>query len=332
MQSRYVGALLLGACSLAGASESVSGSFTASKACDAFVSFSKRSNPDGLQVAAGGTYALLETNRRERFDWVRVAVTDRAGQVQPRWVSTHCGTVAGLKFPITGASTSRRPVENICQTPNQYDGFTLVATWMPGFCGYKAGSNADSIPECVALADGEIQPANLTLRGLWPTRNQCGLSYSHCGTSAPKLGADTVQALLPWMPSVQYTTAAVAKAWKKHGSCQTALGADDYFLKSAAAVRALNGSKLGELILRSAGRTVSKADLVAAVRADVPGAASSVAFYCKANALYEIRVGLPIDFRTEAGLAGLVGGNPRPVRQEPYSCPEQGILIAAGGQ
>lgn len=333
MWSKYVGALLLGACSLASASESVSGTFTTSKACDAFTSFSKRKNPDGRQVAAGTAYALLEVNRRERFDWVRVAVADKAGQVQPRWVFASCGTVSGVKFTSGGASASKPPVENPCQTPNKHDGFTLAATWLPGFCGYKAGANADSLAECVALANGDIKATHLTLRGLWPVKKQCGPSYGWCGTPATQLKPETVDALLPWMPALQQGSSAAAYEWKKRGSCQTALGADDYFLKGAAAVQALNGSKLGALVLKSVGKTVSKADLVAAVNADVPNAGNSVAFLCKSNSLYEIRVSLPVEFKTDAGLSGLVGGKPQPVRHLLDVCPDQGIFIAvAAGQ
>jgi ribonuclease T2 len=314
----------------ASAAESVTGEFTASQSCDAYQSFTKKTNPGALKTAAGTIYQVQEVNRREQYSWVRV-VMGAGAPVNLRWVSAECGQVADLKFTQPASRVSKAPVGHVCQTADQYDNYVLASTWQPGFCGFKAGNKADSKPECAALASGSLKAANLTLHGLWPNKKECGINYGHCGSEPLKLKPETVEAIAPWMPNFLYGDSFGAYEWKKHGTCQ-ALDADGYFLKAVAAVKALNASRLGTLITQSVGKQVSKAELLNAIKADDPKAVNSVAFLCSGSSLYEIRVNLPVNFTTDAGLSGLVGANPLPLGSQGEACPNEGILIAVSGK
>ena len=73
------------------ASESASGSFTASQSCEAYSSFAKRSNPGGVQLKAGTAYTVREINKTD-YDWLRVDVP--GAQPSLRWVQRECGAPA----------------------------------------------------------------------------------------------------------------------------------------------------------------------------------------------------------------------------------------------
>lgn len=335
MQTRYVAAAIFTAAmatvSFGAHAERATGEFSAAKACDAYASFTRQTNPDNLKTAPGTVYPVLEVNRRDAYAWVRVIVGS-GEQASPRWVSAECGKVANLQVAQVGAAVGKPPVANMCQTPDKYDSYMLAATWQPGFCNFKIPDRADSKPECVALATGTLKSTNLTLHGLWPNRKECGTNYGHCSAEPLKLKPETVKAIEPWMPNFMFGTSFGAYEWQKHGTCQTALNADGYFLKAVAAIKALNGSRLGDLITQSVGKKVSKADLMNAIKADDSKAVDSVALLCSKGSLYEIRVSLPADFRTDAGLSGLVGANPQPVGNQGEVCPDEGINIAESGQ
>lgn len=331
VQIRYFAAFLLVACTGAHASESASGTFTADKVCEAYTSFSKKTDPDGLKTTVGGAYPIFEVNRPGEYSWVRVLVNE-GPQPGPRWISADCGAVSDFKVKTAVAPIARPPVPNICQTPDLYDSFVLASTWQAGFCNFKVAGKVDSKPECVALATGELKPSNLTLHGLWPNKKECGINYGHCGGQPLDLKPQTRKEIETWMPNFIFSTSFGSYEWNKHGTCQTALDDDAYFLKAVSAVKALNGSKLGALVLASMGKKLSKADLVNAIKADDPKAVGSVAFLCSKDSLYEIRVNLPVDFKTDAGLSGLVGSNPQPLGNQEDVCPDEGIHIAIGGK
>ena len=82
----------------ASASEPATGTFTASRSCEAFQSFRKGTNPGDVRTAAGTAYPVREVNGPDRR-WLRI---DVAGC--PRWVSADCGTAS-----VEAADTQRGP-------------------------------------------------------------------------------------------------------------------------------------------------------------------------------------------------------------------------------
>ena len=69
--------------------ESVSGTFKAVSACDAYKSFNKGTNPGLVHTVPGVEYQAVEVNNKEMF-WVRIEVPNIKDPL--RWVFGECGT------------------------------------------------------------------------------------------------------------------------------------------------------------------------------------------------------------------------------------------------
>lgn len=76
--------------------EEVRGELAAGRACEAFVSFRGRINPDGARLAAGERYQALGLNRRDG-DWLQVVVP--GARPAERWVARDCGSLRGEAAP-----------------------------------------------------------------------------------------------------------------------------------------------------------------------------------------------------------------------------------------
>ncbi|MFM2055973.1 MAG: hypothetical protein RLY71_358 [Pseudomonadota bacterium] len=310
------------------ASELATGVFTASTACDAYSSFGKKTNPGAVKVEVGKAYQITELNQIN-YEWLHVTVPN-VPQPSARWVAASCGTVTDLKTSSGALAAPAIPLATLCKTPDLYDSHVLAVTWQPGFCEYKVAADTTK-PECAALSQGTLKSTNLTLHGLWPNKKECGINYGYCSDVPLNLAPETIARISLWMPNFLYSTDFGSYEWKKHGTCQTALDDDGYFLKAVAAIEAVNASALGNFILQSVGQKVSKADLVNAVRTDNPAAVGSVAFLCSGSNLYEIRISLGQQFTTDAGLAGLVGSTPQAIPSQGEECPDLDINIEASG-
>ena len=195
-----------------------SGTLTASRACEAFQSFRKSTNPDGTKLSPGTGYTILETHDA---GWTRVQVP--GARPPERWVQNDCGAAAGGTAPSTSKSTGARPSsddpattntgQGMCKTPDQYDSFVLAMSWQPGFCEWTAGGRRGK-PECEAMEDGKLKVTNLTLHGLWPNRQQCGISYGDCGNAPMTLSKETVAYIGPWMPNFLYEKGFGEHEWR----------------------------------------------------------------------------------------------------------------------
>jgi ribonuclease T2 len=312
---------VLGACLLtllpafAHASETVNGSFTASKACEAYASFAKGTNPGAEQVKPGSTYEVREVNKPGNYEQLRVEVP---GATPPlRWVARDCGTAAlrgaapAPSAPVSqdGPQDSAGGKREMCSTANQQDSYLLALSWQPGFCEHTPRTSGK--PECAAMDKGSLVVSNLTLHGLWPNKKSCGTSYGNCDGKPFALKKETVAQIAPWMPNFYYENSFGKYEWNKHGSCQ-ALDPDAYFTKAVAAVRVVNSSAIGEQILKNIGGSFNADKFFAALRSQYgEAAASRVMLVCAGQSyLQEIRVQLPLNFSVDKGLAGLVGATP----------------------
>ncbi|MET0264874.1 MAG: ribonuclease I [Duganella sp.] len=313
----------------ASASEAATGTFTASKRCEAYASFAKRTNPGAAEVAAGQTYTVREINKAD-YNWVRVEVA--GAQPNLRWVQRDCG--AAVLEPMEARSTrpprgsDAQGADASCTIANQQDSYVLAVTWQPGFCEHVPYKGKK--PECDAMNGGQLQAKNLSLHGLWPNRAQCGTRYGNCDGPQFSLRQDTIDKVAPWMPNFYFERTFGAYQWNKHGVCQ-ALPPDEYFIKAVTAVRVVNDSEVGKIILGSAGKTVRVSDFFAQVKArHGEQAANSLTLVCtQRKYLQEVRVTLPREFSADRDLAQMVG-NAQPAAARQIGCGDEVYIEAAG--
>lgn len=306
-----------------GASESARGTFTATRSCEAFSSFAKRSNPGGAQVAAGTAYTVREINKVD-YDWVRVEVP--GAQPPLRWVQRECGT------PALEERQADRPPEGaageVCSVANKQDSYVLAITWQPGFCEHVKYNGKK--PECDAMNSGALAARNLSLHGLWPNRKECGTRYGSCSGETFALSKDTIEKIAPWMPNFFYERTFGAYEWNKHGKCQS-LSPDAYFIKAVSAVRVVNDSEVGKIVLGNVGKSFRVSEFFDRVKTRYGDkVASSITLVCtQRKYLQEIRVSLPLEFSTDRDLPQMVG-NAVPATAREVGCAGEVYVEGAG--
>lgn len=310
------------------ASATATGTFTASRACDAYLSFRKGTNPGAVRVAPGMQYEVREVND-EAKNWLRVEVP---GIQDPRWVAAECGVVLDLWVDAQGGAPSDGASGGQCSVAGQHDNYVLAISWQPGFCEHVKYGGVK--PECDHLADGQLVVSNLTLHGLWPNRKACGTKYGNCGGADLSLTEDTVSYISPWMPNFFYENKFGKYEWEKHGTCSR-MDADTYFRRAVDSVRAVNDSSAGRYITGNIGGTISKKAFYERLVADAGNskAANSVTLLCSTKYLVEVRIRLPLDFKAGGMLSDLLGST-LPSTREPDSkeCSGDEIRIEASGQ
>ncbi|MYM96577.1 ribonuclease T2 family protein [Duganella vulcania] len=322
---RHLAALLLALAALdAAASESASGTFTATQSCEAFASFAKRTNPGEAKVAAGTAYTVREINKVE-YDWLRVEVP--GAQPSLRWVQRSCGTPALAEQAVKAPSGGNGGGES-CSIANKQDSYVLAITWQPGFCEHVPYNGKK--PECDAMNSGALEAKTLSLHGLWPNKKECGTRYGGCEGPAFALTKETIDKVAPWMPNFYFERTFGAYEWNKHGKCQ-ALPPDEYFVKAVSAVKVVNDSEVGKIVLGSAGKSFRVGEFFDRVKARYgERVAASITLVCtQRKYLQEIRVALPLDFSTGGELPQLVG-NAAPAAPREIGCDDQVLVEAAG--
>lgn len=319
----YIAAALLTFTTLgASASESANGSFIASKSCEAYSSFAKRSNPGDARISAGTSYTVREINKTD-YDWVRVEVP--GAEPKLRWVQRDCGKP---ELEEREERTAARSNGEVCSLPNQQDSYVLAITWQPGFCEHV--SYKGKKPECDAMNGGTLPAKTLSLHGLWPNKKECGTNYGSCNGPAFSVSKDTIEKVAPWMPNFYYERTFGAYEWNKHGRCQ-ALPPDDYFIKAVSAVRVVNDSEVGKIVLGSAGKSFRVNDFFDRVKARYGDkVANTITLVCtQRKYLQEIRVSLALDFATDRDLPQMVA-NARPAASRTANCADEIHVEAAG--
>jgi ribonuclease T2 len=229
------------------------GSFTATKACPAFQSIKKETNPGSIEVAAGKVYDVLAKNA-ETATHYRIRVD---GATPPeRWVAIDCGTLQERKADADGGKG--RPAE-----------FLLTLSWEPAFCeGHSAK------PECKAETDASFEATHFALHGLWPQPRSnvyCKVDQALIDDdkksdweSLPEvaLGADTRTRLDKVMPGTQ--SKLERHEWIKHGTCYRGLDQETYFKQALSLMDEINGSAVQALFSGNVGKEVKAADIRAA--------------------------------------------------------------------
>jgi ribonuclease T2 len=304
-----------------------SGTFEAVRACDAFKSFQKGTNPGNIRLEPGQSYPIEEFNERDG-DWVRVSIPGIRDSL--RWVPRECGVtdIEPAVIPPPPVDTGGRPGK--CNTANTYDSNVLAMSWQPGFCEHARYSGRK--PECDALEEGELVISHLTIHGLWPNKQACGTRYGNCGAKALNLSEDTLAEVAPWMPNLIYDTDLASHEWSKHGSCQSR-DDDEYFRVSKLVTEHVDRSVIGSFIKSNIGREMSVSEFFAQVRRELgPDVEQKVQLLCAGGRyLQEIRLSLPRDVVPGPDIAQMVAGAPK-VRSRTEKCDSDRIYIERSGR
>ncbi|HEX8405005.1 MAG TPA: ribonuclease I [Duganella sp.] len=307
------------------ASESASGTFTATRSCEAFSSFAKQSNPGAQKIVPGTEYTVREINKVD-YDWLRVDVP--GAQPALRWVRKECGTPE-LSQQLSKAQRGRdKAPGGFCNIANKQDSYVLAITWQPGFCEHVKYNGKK--PECDAMNGGTLMAKNLNLHGLWPNKKECGTNYGSCQGEQFSLKQETIDKVAPWMPNFFYERTFGAYEWNKHGKCQ-ALPPDEYFIKAVSAVQVVNDSEVGKIVLGSVGGSFRVNDFFSRVKERYGDqVAGSISLICtKRKYLQEIRVSLPLDFVTDKELPQMVA-KAAPAPSRVVGCGDEVYVEGAG--
>jgi ribonuclease T2 len=190
--------------------------------------------------------------------------------------------------------------------------FVLAISWHPAFCEARS-----RLPECRGQRESDYEATNLTLHGLWPDDEYCGVSDRILALDEanrwdelprPELSDATWRDLRRVMPGTADNLH--RHEWIVHGTCAGA-SAERYFKRSIALLEEINGSAVGELLAKSVGRQVSRNQIRAAFDAAFgAGAGRKVRLDCatdgKRTLLTELRINLEGDGLGTAPLRTLI--------------------------
>lgn len=307
--------------------EPISGSFLAVRGCGAFVSKNRLTNPDHSRIVAGRTYRVIERNRPDNPSHYRI-VLDTANPKE-RWVDRDCGrfdprlpeegeggTNGGGQDEEPGNHCPVPPIRTgSCNTCGEADSNVLALSWQPAFCE----SHRDK-QECKTRDPNAFQARNFTLHGLFPNRNNCGISFGFCGhvagevkpfTNLPAvpLDASTSRSLAVVMPSFAAGSGLERHEWHKHGTC-SGFTPDEYFSVSASLAQQFNQSGMAAFVAAHIGREIRKRDFYDEIDRNLgPGARDRVELDCDnadRRVLEEITITLPAAIPLNADLPALL--------------------------
>lgn len=281
----------------------VTGTFSSTTACPAYISKNKKTNPDQLIISAQKEYSIIEVNFLKHPTWLRIKVPDNKASL--RWISIQCGIANYYPW---------EQEEGRCNlTPGLADSQILAFSWLPGFCrtyGKEVGK-----PECQPQANAIFAADHLSLHGLWPNQKNCGVHYGFCGVEQKThpceylpvfFNPSTAQALQTAMPSYAFGSCLERHEWYKHGSCQ-ALDADNYFSSAIRLLQEANQSPFGLLLSRNVGQTLPRARLENAIKQSFgKEAVKKVYLGCHGGILVDVWLQLPAQITQEDSLKSLL--------------------------
>ncbi|MBW8640206.1 ribonuclease T [Hoeflea sp. WL0058] len=253
---------LIFACFPAQAFETRDGDFVANKACEAWQSKNKRTNPGNVVTEPGRAYEVKGVNA-PGGDYFQIVLPDAPGATD-RWVRADCGTFVDKGKPQKAASRDA-PSEH-----GEAGGdFVLALNWQPSFCQVRPAKS-----ECKKLNRGLLPETEtqLSIHGLWPQpihEEYCGVSrrlveHDRAGRwwLLPELDLDgeTRKALDFTMPgTASYLD---RHEWYKHGTCHPGdVDANGYYKDTLRLHAAINDTPISGFLADNIGRRVSTADI-----------------------------------------------------------------------
>lgn len=273
---------LVFACLPAQAFERREGDFIASKACEAWQSKNKRTNPGNVMTEPGRTYEMKGVNA-PGGDYFQILLPDAPGAAD-RWVRADCGTFVDKAEPEIAASRDETP-----RSGEAGGEFVLALNWQPSFCQTQPGKS-----ECKKLNRGLLPETEtqLSIHGLWPQpmhEEYCCVprrlvEHDKAGRwwLLPELELDnkTREALDVAMPGT--ASHLDRHEWLKHGTCHP--GEEDaagYYMDTLRLHAAISDSPISRFLSDNIGRRVQTADIRALFdEAFGKGAGDRVRFRC----------------------------------------------------
>ena len=288
----------------------LTGSFIASKACPAYLSFRKHSNPGDVSVEAGKSYPILSQNNQTASHY-RIKV--EGAQPAQRWVAVDCGSHDGAAAAPPPKAADQKPGE--AKPDKQVGGaaYILAISWEPAFC-----EGLPHKPECQSQTADRFDASHFSLHGLWPQprgREYCGVAAAdktsdenHRWDALPevRLSAEVKASLDQVMPGTQ--SQLERHEWIKHGTCYPAGSADVYFRDAVKLMAEINASPVQAYFAAMTAKTVRLSDVRAKFdEAFGAGAGERIRIACKDDGnrrlITEITIGLKgeIDAGTKLG-------------------------------
>lgn len=208
----------------------------------------------------------------------------------------------------------------------------LALSWQPAFCESHA-----RVPECQSQTANRADATALSLHGLWPQRDYCGVARNlididrrsdWAGLPEVDLDPQLARLLSAAMPGTR--SFLERHEWIKHGTCFGA-DPDTYFTTALQLLHAVNTSSVGEVLGDAVGKRLTQAEIRSAFdTAFGPGAGDRVRIACERDGnrrlITEITIGLYGDIGRD-DLASLILA----ARTTDGGC-DSGIVDSAGLQ
>lgn len=243
-----------------------------------------------------------------RFSLAAAALILLGAAIALWWSDRQPGTTPAT----TSVAVNQASASETREPPAPAQSFTLAISWHPAFCEQKP-----NLSECRGQASADFEASNLTLHGLWPEDEYCGVSDSLVATDSanrwnqlpePKLSNATWRKLATAMPGVEDNLH--RHEWVFHGTCSGA-NAETYFKRSLDLLDALNASPVRDLLSRNIGKHVSRNQIRAAFDAAFgDGAGRKVRVDCDQDGgrtlISELRINLYGEAMGDAAFTDLI--------------------------
>lgn len=282
----------------------LSGTLVATRACPAYQSINRQTNPGDVALVPGRSYTLVAANKTPATHlWVVVP----GAQPDRRWVETACGTTTA-DLGTTSSEPSLSPTYRGTQ-------YVLAINWQPAFC-----ETAPQVTECREQRPNSFEANHFTLHGLWPQpRNNeyCDVSDRDIWASRdgrwhdlPPLDLTIAQRrdLDQAMPGSR--SGLDRHEWTKHGTCY---GTDqrEYIADQLDLMLALNTSAVVDLFANNIGKRITLAQVREAFDAAFgPGTGERVSLSCERDGnrilITELQINLTGDITGPDDLGALM--------------------------
>ncbi|SFV30002.1 ribonuclease T2 [Devosia crocina] len=226
------------------------GTFTAARACPALQSINRQTNPGGITITPGATYALVAANKANPTHY-RIVIPN--AEPDRRWVEVACGTLPADARGTTAEVPTPRPTSSAR--------YVLAVNWQPAFCELSPRK-----PECRNQGANSFEATNFTLHGLWPqprSNEYCDVVLADRMASEDGRWRDIAPLDLPLalrreldrvMPGSQ--SGLDRHEWIKHGTCY-GTDARTYYRDLLDLMTALNTSPVADLFAGNIGRRIT---------------------------------------------------------------------------
>lgn len=265
----------------------LSGYFVADKACPAYQSIRKQSNPGNISLTTGKSYEVIAKNADKATHYL----IKMEAQPNQRWVAIECGQLS-----TAGEAADKKAAQAH---------YVLAVSWQPAFCELRSKTK-----ECKSQTENRFDASHFTLHGLWPQPR----SNAYCNVDAKlkgldkdkqwhklpalKLNTETRQALEKVMPGTQ--SYLHRHEWIKHGTCYNNHSEDSYYQHSLKLMDMLNKSAVRTVFADNIGKEISAEQIIAAFdKAFGDNAGTKIKIACKQDdkrrLITEITIGLKGD-------------------------------------